>query len=184
MYALIQRARVICRLFSAVDYIDFGYNALPAFKMGVHAAYRQLDSKWGMKFFANARQRDDSYKCQKHLYKHGICPEVGKKFDAIDRCGRIVYGFITEHVEEMWMALSYDKQAELWDERQKLENKAHKLTKSCDMDLHGNNIGLTRDGRLLVIDVSFRTKSLNEEPEFEFYMLEHGVQGRTIQIGA
>ena len=155
---LVLAARLIVRQLHPYDRVyigecDWGKGSKQCYAKGVHAAYRQLNSKWGMKIFTSKRQRDGNYDTHMILLRDGLGPYMGEKFSATARGGQRVYGFIMEHCPKVFGkvagyggTLSY---RDIDDFFAKVKDR-HQIS-----DLHNGNCAITADGRKVVIDVSF-----------------------------
>jgi hypothetical protein len=138
------------------------------FKCGVHAAYARIHKDWGAKVFVSAEQRDDNYVLQGALAAEGMAPKLGEKFESTTPRGNKVYGFITQHVT----VLATMKEVTKDQESQTSKIRQDALVYGVG-DLHNENMGVTSDGIIVVIDVS-----VSEDSERDgFYDLENMDKG-------
>jgi hypothetical protein len=166
---LVMQAQIAFRAFRPHGRVDIGNRAVrQVFPTGVHAAYVQLNTRWGAKVFATPRLRDGNHRRQKELSQKGIAPKVGKKFTAKTPAGNPLYGFITEHVARVYARGGFTQ-----EEKNRIHDVMHAGYRAGIDDLHNNNIGMTSDGRALVIDVSLSDEQLWSESEAEFYLLDN-----------
>jgi hypothetical protein len=149
---LMLRVRATVAMFRTDDRVSVGNIDYKVFERGVHARYRRLDSKWGMKFFAFEEQRDETFSWHQLLFDRGIGPEVDHKFTAKCANGRKVYGYLTEHA---MTTLAHYQGKDKWDMQDKAEVVAGHGYRLGLEDLHDNNMGIMEDGRILIIDCSF-----------------------------
>lgn len=164
MTNLIYRAKLMVRCFNFNACFDGRY----VYASGVHAKYRRLDSKWGMKFFADKGHRDWTYRVHLILAKHGFGPEMGPKFTSVNENGIVVHGYLIEHVKVLSYADNWD-----YDVRKEFTNKVKAiLPRDVQLtDLHSDNIGWKGE-KHVIIDCS--CSGFKEEDSLFYSLYDDG----------
>ena len=135
-------------------------------KYGVHAMFRKLTTEWGMKFFIFQGQRDETWTIQRKLARHGLAPQVGRKF-SFRLHNTDFFGYITEIAlvasdlqpdTEDYETFYYD------DNKFHVEQAYRQLMGYYPSDTHDGNFGILR-GKLVMIDFSLSTME-----KYDFHM--------------
>jgi len=140
-------------------------------RRGIHAKYRQLTPKWGMKFFSTREHRDHTFQMHRHLMLYDLSPEVKCPFEFVAsvyqdyfscdvgryRVGSLsrytFYGYIVQVAQSVCLTSAQESD---------FNRRIEKYCPAYDMwDISCANIGCI-DGRLVVIDVSCCEQRDNE----------------------
>jgi hypothetical protein len=123
---------------------------------GVHASFKRINHKWGLKFFYNEGIRNKTYELQNMAAAIGCAPILGEKFELTDPDGDTIYGYITECIEKnLSDTIDEDEDEDGYWTLPEYENLMEKLSTILDpIDIHDDNVGYMTDGRLVCIDFS------------------------------
>ena len=150
MSILVLQAKITAMTFHPRDRFKLPGKTLSRqmYECGVHAAYRQLNSKWGMKIFASRQVRDITFDLSQKVYQEGIGPVVKDCFECKGVNDTKFYGYIVEHVP-------YG--CDNWNE-ERAEGFKQIVRMGYELgitDLHYNNVRKDAAGNYLIIDCSY-----------------------------
>lgn len=134
------------------------------FSRGVHAAFRPITTKWGVKFFAFKKQARENRELQMKVAAYGFAPDVGPLL-SVTRTGiggtpLKLYGFITQIAGYIGYS-DFD-----WDKQYKLREDLIEAGFSPN-DMHQGNMGEI-DGEYVVVDVG----CFEDMPHYKFDIIE------------
>lgn len=139
-----------------------------SYTYGCDAKFMKIDNQWGFKFFHDKNIRNITYKLQKKAYTIQCAPAIGKAFSITTPNNDKVYGYITECVVKLGNDIYKEKlgingdycagiyQMMTIDGYDDLINNLKKIMTVRDM--HGSNVGLLHNGKMVAIDFSFCSK--------------------------
>ena len=155
-------------------------------RCGVYATFVRINEDWGVKGYTNLRKAKSAYLLQDRACNIGCAPELHGPLFLIKHAGTEFYCFITEAIVEtaadalgaddefyvrghtmgsgvFWPSHEdwYEVENTLWDDqeyRNLVSRIRHAKIGIGTADLHSRNVGYTRDGRLVAIDVGCWTE--------------------------
>jgi len=157
MGVLVSTARIVGKSIPVSEKIT---DSTPVFSTGIHAYYKRLSPNWGMKFYRTKERSEANYRVLSKAAAHGLAPRCGGKF-SFKQMDIIYHGFIVERIQpaiECKDHLYLDH-----PEYRKEVNELDKALREIDIcgdyqnDLHSGNVGYTKEGKLVAIDLSCST---------------------------
>ena len=141
------------------------YNRKKYFSRGVHAKFRKLTTKWGMKFYYDQEERDENYSVMSRAAWHGLAPLCVGKFK-FKLKGHTYYGFIVECCPPVGETPGFDywemdKQFPYLAEDTRYLSEKLQAIGIPPEDLHHNNVAYKGD-KLVAIDLSCSTPHEHE----------------------
>lgn len=135
---------------------------------GIAAHFVYLSSGWGLKYFTSSVIRNLTYRFQQEIHKIGYAPALGQKID-FDLNGITRFGYVTEAVVEtigdiyaglVAIGSMNREDAENYEEIiadnfiNDIKDNIYWQTGIILRDTHSDNIGVNKDGDMLLIDFS------------------------------
>jgi hypothetical protein len=143
----------------------------PNFKTGCSAKFLRITDNYGIKLYSTKEKRKITHKEQQKAHQLGLAPAVGRKFRlTLPENNETVYGYITECVVETYGDRyarkrgfasmieaddEYDIACEIAiDNDEEYNQLIQNLRENgfCVYDMHFENVGYMKDGRLVAID--------------------------------
>lgn len=160
MGVLVTTARIVGKVIGISEKIYMPRQSVCIFSSGIHAYYKRLSLHWGMKFYLSKERAEANYRVLSKAAKHGLAPRCGGKF-SFKRGKSTYHGFMVEVVppaNQYKGNLHYDH-PEIEKERALLNEALRHIGIAGEYqnDLHFGNIGYTKEGKLVAIDLSCST---------------------------
>lgn len=145
----------------------------PKYQSGSYARFLRINEQWGIKLFDRKHYRDKSYDAQEKAYRLDLGPHLGDKLELRLNDGEAIYGYVTECIVETYQDrfaretygylsgpdmtcdedLHCDSEMENDSEYIDLMGRLGEAD-FCTYDMHSQNVGWMKDGRLVCIDFS------------------------------
>lgn len=129
-----------------------------SYETGIHAYFKSINDKWGLKFYHHERMRDKTYDLQALAHSHGLAPALGEKFNInIPNIGPI-YGYVTEKIivtlEDTgnYPGEGQEDMRMQYDDFDRFIYKLESIMFVSDME--NFNVGFLEDGKMVAIDFS------------------------------